>query len=591
MLRDSLCGTNCLPVSCSSMGQIVFEKSASSANLHIAPRSLPRLAVVGGGPAAVYLLKHLMTLGIAADVTIFEQNEMVGWGMPYTATNASDDLLANISSAELPPLATSLHAWLLSLSDTQLSQFKLQREQVSPTEYYPRHVLGEYFAAQFTMLAQAYGARGGKVTARTSHHVDDVVPNANGHHVLFSTGRGHGASENFTCVVIASGHQHAKPTFLSKGENFFHSPYPLRNLRRITGGEIGILGSALTAIDAALHVARCAGRFVAHNHGLAYHLDEHRAPFRITMMSRKGLLPELDFYYPLPLTPLEHLRHEAVSKMVEGGQPHLLEKAFLLFKRDLAAAVGNEHPLLKGGIEQFHFQYFAARAAQNPFIWAHAELPKRKLGHTEKKADPQKLAILKAHQIFESLYAHLTPPEQETFNAFLKPVFTDNYTAIPLHSVEKLLALHDAGCLEIATAGSAYQLYGDARDIYLKGDGRTRKFQWLVDGTGQKALAIQELPFPILSSLMQMPLEWHIHATQRSEVESVQVDEAFQVLAQGSLIKNLFVVAAPFLLHQLPFAQGLDSVNKLTQAVAHALASAITGQGANSACTKAGAAQ
>lgn len=559
------------------MGQIVFQKSTREKYAH-PPRHT--LAVIGGGPAAVYLLKHLLALGVTANVTIFEQNHSVGWGMPYAAANASDDLLANISSAELPPLAMSLLAWLHSLGEDHLARFNLQRQNLSPTEYYPRQLLGAYFAAQFEILAQDYAASGGTLTARTAHHVDDVVPTANGHHVWFTTGKGQGGSENFTFVVIATGHQLADQAPASAtGKNFFATPYPLRNLRRVTGGDIGILGSALSAIDAALYLAKCGGRFVSRNHQMTYHRDDHRAPFRITMLSRKGLLPELDFYYPLPLTPLQHLRHEAVAGLVDRGEAHLLQKAFALFTQDLAAWLAPDDEMLSGNIEQFHFKYFAARAAQNPFVWAHAELPKRKEAKFEKQVDHLKLTILKGHQVFEWLYAHLTPAEQQTFNDFMKPLFIDNYTAIPLRSVEKLLALHDAGCLEIATTGAEYQLYGDARDIYLNGDGRTRKFQWLVDGTGQKALAINELPFPILSSLMQMPLDWHTQASRRSEAQSLQVDDAFQVLVQGTLIKNLFVVAAPFLLQQLPFAQGLDSVNKLTQTVACALANAMAGQG------------
>lgn len=42
------------------------------------------IALIGGGPAALFLLKHLVTKKIQPKkVLIFEKNEHLGMGMPY----------------------------------------------------------------------------------------------------------------------------------------------------------------------------------------------------------------------------------------------------------------------------------------------------------------------------------------------------------------------------------------------------------------------------------------------------------------------------------------------------------------------------
>ena len=54
-------------------------------------------------------------------------------------------------------------------------------------------------------------------------------------------------------------------------------------------------------------------------------------------MSRKGLLPEADFYCPYPYTPLRFCTVEAVQALVQRGSANLLDEVFELFKREMVA--------------------------------------------------------------------------------------------------------------------------------------------------------------------------------------------------------------------------------------------------------------
>lgn len=57
----------------------------------------------------------------------------------------------------------------------------------------------------------------------------------------------------------------------------------------------------------------------------------------MTMMSRKGLLPEADFYCDYPYRPLSICTPETVQEAIAAGSSRLLDRTFDLFARELAA--------------------------------------------------------------------------------------------------------------------------------------------------------------------------------------------------------------------------------------------------------------
>jgi uncharacterized NAD(P)/FAD-binding protein YdhS len=68
---------------------------------------------------------------------------------------------------------------------------------------------------------------------------------------------------------------------------------------------VGIRGASLSAIDAAMALADHHGEFVqTDGKELEYRANQTTQNFVITMFSRKGILPETDFYHPIPYEPL-----------------------------------------------------------------------------------------------------------------------------------------------------------------------------------------------------------------------------------------------------------------------------------------------
>jgi hypothetical protein len=53
------------------------------------------------------------------------------------------------------------------------------------------------------------------------------------------------------------------------------------------------------------------------------------------MMSRKGLMPEADFFCPIPHEPLTIFTEEAVQGLIEAGETGLLDRTYGLFEEQL----------------------------------------------------------------------------------------------------------------------------------------------------------------------------------------------------------------------------------------------------------------
>lgn len=63
---------------------------------------MKKIAIIGAGPTGIYTLFSLLKQGEPLDVSIYEQAEEAGVGMPYSDEENSRMMLANIASIEIP---------------------------------------------------------------------------------------------------------------------------------------------------------------------------------------------------------------------------------------------------------------------------------------------------------------------------------------------------------------------------------------------------------------------------------------------------------------------------------------------------------
>ena len=109
----------------------------------------------------------------------------------------------------------------------------------------------------------------------------------------------------------------------------FHVALAGASLKQIEPSPVGILGTSLSAIDALITVATAHGAFFLDSAGqLQYQGAPGTENFRATMMSRKGLLPEADFYCEYPYAPLRLCTEQAVDALIERGSANLLDDVF-----------------------------------------------------------------------------------------------------------------------------------------------------------------------------------------------------------------------------------------------------------------------
>ncbi len=232
--------------------------------------TIGRLAVIGAGPSAVYLLKHLLQeidqfAGVLTQVYVFDKRAALGVGMPYDRQTTDVYNLCNISSAEIPPLDRTLVDWLHALPDDQLTAQGIVRSDIDADETYRRTTLGDYFHAQYASIAEELRSRGVTVSEFSNCTVHDVVDlgDDGGVEVRF------GMDERVIVdrVVIATGHAFDDPDEPALG--YFASPWPMRKVLPRDGDyhdfEIGTLGASLSAFDVVSSLAHRHGSFVPSN--------------------------------------------------------------------------------------------------------------------------------------------------------------------------------------------------------------------------------------------------------------------------------------------------------------------------------------
>ncbi len=536
------------------------------------------IAFVGAGPTTLYALNALLAHGAdGARITVFEAQDTAGLGTPYRPGWNDPAMLSNIASVEIPPVQETLLAWAQARSDEDLKAMGVDLSQMDERSFVPRVALGRYFEDQFRAIVDKARAAGVSIEVRTRCRVVDVANRPDGMELFVAApGRRETTRAMFDHVVLATGHQWPSQQEVRPG--YFLSPWPAETLADVPATDIGIRGSSLTAIDAAVALAAIHGAFVRREGDLSYEPAPGSEGFAITMMSRKGLLPEADFYFPLPHAPLSICTQAAIEALIDRGGDDLLDQVFDLFRRELLAidpVYADETGLGDATIESFGEAYFARRTAADPFGWAAANLEEARANHAAEVTVPWRDAILRMHEVVAVIVPHLDGASFRRFERDFKPVFVDAYGAVPHESVERMLALHRADRLQILALGDDYRIdtHRPEGGVLLMQDGRTRHFPVFIEATGQRPLgAIQ---FPFLSLLEQGIVRDQASPDAPDAVRGIVIDDAFHPIAEGVPADRLFCLSLPFIMGRHPFVQGITSSHEMGEIVGRQLALAL----------------
>ena len=535
------------------------------------------IAFVGAGPTTIYTLHALLShAGGPFAVTVFEEQANAGLGTPYRPGWNDPAMLSNIASIEIPPLGETMVAWLRRQPRERLIERGVDPDAIDERAFYPRLVLGDYFHDRFNALIDDARRRGISIDIRTYCRVTDIASEPDGLRLTIRPRRGGEIEERFDHVVLATGHQWPDDPEVRPG--YFLSPWPASAIARIPASTVGIRGTSLTAIDAVVALAVAHGEFIASEDGVRYAPASGTDALHVTMMSRKGLLPEADFFHPVPYLPLAICTPEAIERVIAGQDDDLLDQAFSLFKQELAAAdpaYAGKVGLADLALEDFCERYFADRADTDPFTWARANLAEAQRNQARRFTVPWRYAILRMHEVMALLVSQLSEQDFQRFTRQFKPIFVDDYATVPHESIQRLLALHAAGRLEIAAIGDDYRIDSHCDDggAVLLLDGERRHFPIFIEATGQKPLAAKDFPFPTLRA--QGVVRDAEPASADRAVRGIVIDDQFHPIAGDGPEDRLFCLSLPFLLGRHPFIQGITSSHEMGEIVGEELAAAL----------------
>jgi uncharacterized NAD(P)/FAD-binding protein YdhS len=524
--------------------------------------TMGKLAVVGSGPTGIYTIASLVESGLPIQVTVFEQGEHAGVGMPYDDDANTKLMLANIASIEIPPVGTSYLDWLRDQSAEWLQRYGVDKAKLHDRQFLPRILLGQYFRDQLLWLVEQGRERGIDIEIRENCRVADLEARDDGVALWIEDDA---APLHFDWVAIATGH--VWPDVDEATRAYFPSPWSGLVDARIPPCEVGIMGTSLSAIDASMAVVSQHGDFVEDNASeTEFVLDPASSSLQITLMSRTGILPEADFYCPIPYEPLVYATAEAITAEMEAGPDGLLDRCYDLFAREIAHAdpVWSARVALSDrDADTFDDAYFADRVAHDPFRWAEFNLSEVEHNKRNRITVAWRYAILRMHEVFQDIVPVLDEDDRSRFDSGLARVFMDNYAAIPSQSIRRMLALHRAGVLHLIELGMDYdKQVGDNGTTIMLGD-ETYRFDVFIDARGQKPLESKDLPFPRLRQQL-------LDAGQ--DIPSVCEDYSLDAPAVGR--GRIALGALPYLLHDQPFVQGItagaDIGSKMAQMTARA---------------------
>ncbi len=268
---------------------------------------------------------------------------------------------------------------------------------------------------------------------------------------------------------------------------------------------------------------------------------------RITMVSKIGIMPEGDFYYPFPYEPLVCLTQEAMDAEITKGVDGLLDRVFALLCAELDTVDPDylgRLPETGRTVEGFAPAYFSHRREVGGLRAVKRDLAGSRETMRRKETIAHRYALLRGHEAFDYILRELPEKDYQRFLDHLMPVFADCYAAVPHLSLARIIALHDAGVLElVATEEGAEFSQMEDGGIAVDAEDGTMKFDVMVDARGQAPASLVELPFPSLVKTLNNPAE--------------PVLQPFALDLARESASRIYCLALPQLLERYPFSQGL----------------------------------
>lgn len=553
-------------------------------------KAYKHIAILGGGPSGLFMYKRFVD-SKRADLTIdiFEKKKRLGIGMPYSKEGANDEHITNVSGNEIPELVTSLAEWIQSVPIDTLRKYHIDPENFNDYKVLPRLLFGQYLSAQFDLLQQQAKEAGIITNVYLDSEVTDIIDNQQLESVFVEVA-GKGRFE-YDQLILCTGHNWpVKHEGIVDG--YFDSPYPPSKLAMKLNHPVAIKGSSLTAIDAIRTLARFNGHFNKDNEGkLSFSLLDDNEDFRMVMHSRNGMLPAVRFHLEDP-----HLLKDSVMSREEVQRNRAKNDGFLaldyVFEKNFKDLFISRDPEFYAQVKQMNIEEFVAemmrlRERIDAFQLFKAEYKEAEKSIKRKESVYWKemLAVLSFAMNYPAKY--FSAEDMSRLQKVLMPLISIVIAFIPQSSVEEMLALHEAGVLDIVAVGddSHTEPAETGGVIYHYTDEENKAhatyFKTFVDCVGQPHLSYEELPYQSLRAnrtVSPARLKFRDPQLGQKEIErgnkkvetdgkgnyyqrvsGITINDDFQAIDDyNALNERIYIMAVPYIGGYNPDYSGLD---------------------------------
>ncbi|MNU88448.1 hypothetical protein D3C71_782580 [compost metagenome] len=548
------------------------------------------VAIIGGGPSGLFMYKRLVEKNIAGlKVSIFESRKQLGAGMPYSYEGATPEHLTNVSDHEIPALVSTIEDYVQSLSETTLRSYGIDVDDFNRYKVVPRLLLGRYLSEQFMLLKRMADEKGIETQIHLGSQVSDIIDLESQTQVKIMVG----STDTYIVdkVIICTGHKW--PTrYEGNVEHYFESPYPPSKLALKTDHAVGLRGASLTAIDAIRTLARHNGSFEALETGeLRYQIDPGSENFKLLMHTRSGLLPAIRFHQEEPFLANKLLISEEELMLNRLENEGFVSLDFL-FDRNFKAQFKEKDPdfyaiVEKLSLEDFVEAVLSLREQKDAFEGFRQE-HERALKSIRRRQSIYWKEVLSALSFTLNYPAkYMSAEDMLRLKKVLMPLISIVIAFVPQSSSRELLALHDAGRLEVVNVGTdsriepasdrgANYFYTDESGIEVK-----THYKTFVDCVGQRPLNFEEFPFKSLVDNGNVsPAYLRFRSVEQAkeqmlagndhmfvapdgaiflQVPGVKIDDSFRLVDHsGNASQRLFMMAVPYMGGYNPDYSGLD---------------------------------
>lgn len=561
------------------------------------------IAIVGGGPAALMTLKHILKKSVQPKtIYIFEKNERFGAGMPYGNLGSLKEHVANVSANELPELVDTFQQYLKKNPSKDFNDF-IDAEKFNPYQVIPRLLLGDYLEDQFMQYIKLAKKEGIKVFAKNKTAVTDIIKSTDKEDQFkIKTDRD---EEIFTDkVIICTGHVWPK-IHEEKTKDWFDSPYPPSKFKNGSNFPVAVRGTSLTAVDAVKTIARLNGKFVETESGkIEYQLNKNSENFRIHMFSTGGFLPALRFHSEDDAYSSEwtiSLQEIYDYKKKNGGFVDLDYVFEINFKIPIKQKDPEFYEFIKDlSLEEFAEKMLSLRKKYDSFDLFKAEYREAEKSIEKRQSITWKEKLAAFSYSMNYPAKHFSAEDMLRLKSVLIPLISVIIAALPQSSYREMMALHDAGLIDLIQVDkeSTVEPHHESGGIYCykTQDGKEimDHYKMYIDAIGQQQMNLQDLPFEglknenIISSAYlgfkeyengkeifkkntENVVEGH-NNNYYLKVPGLGINDYFQALnVYGEATDSLFIMAVPFIGGLNPDYSGLDFCDTAAEKIAEAL--------------------